>query len=122
MFLQLFRDAVVGQIVFAGDHDACSVPVDPVNNARTENAVDPGETSSAVMHECVDQCSFFMSGCGMDNETLRLIDEDHVIIFIEDVQRDLLRQDLCVFRLRDLRLDQLSLQKTPAASGGSPSD
>ena len=32
------------------------------------------------------------------------------------------RKDLCVLRLRDLRLDQLSLQKTPAASGGSPSD
>ena len=105
-------------VVFTDHQDAGGVPVDPVDDPRPQNAVDPGKAVPAVKHQGVDQCPALMAGGGMHHHPLRLVDQDHVVILVQDIQRDLLRRDLRRLRVRDVADDAVPRFQLPVALRG----
>ena len=82
MFFQLRRDGIVGEIILAGDDDAGRVHIDPVDDPRAQNPVDPGEIFLTMVHQRIHQSPCVMSCCRMDHHALRLVHQDHIVILI----------------------------------------
>ena len=59
-----------------------------------------------------------MTGSRMHNHALRLVHDDHVVILIQNIQRDILRLNLQIVRRRQKHINHLSfLQLQPGFSG-----
>lgn len=55
VLLQLCGYAVVCGVVLTDNDAPCCISVDPMDDARAHNAVDPGQTVAAVIHNCIDK-------------------------------------------------------------------
>ena len=88
--LKLGGQGQVGFVVLGGDDQAGGVPVDAVDNARTQNAVDAGQAGSAVVEQGVDQGAVRMAGGGVDHHAHGLVHHDHVFVLVYHVQGDVL--------------------------------
>ena len=75
----------MGKIIFAYDQNSGGVHIDPVDDPRTHNTVNTGKLILAMGHQSIDQGSRVMSGCRMHNHSLRLIDQDHILVLIKNV-------------------------------------
>ena len=82
----------MGIIIFTHNNAACGILVDPVYDARTQDAVDTGQGSFTVIHDGIDECTCIVPGSGMDDHALGLVDDEDILIFIQDIQRNILRQ------------------------------
>ena len=101
MVLQLLTETVVCRIGL-GDHQGSGgVPVDPVYDSGPQHSIDPGQAVFAVVHEGIHQGITVMAGCRVHNHPFWLVYYDQVCVFIQDIQRDILRFDRDLFRLRD---------------------
>ena len=80
----------VGLVVFCDDHDAGCVLVEAVDNARPFDPANAGEGVAAMMDERVDQRAGPIAIAGMHDKSGRLVDDDHVLVFKQDVERDVL--------------------------------
>ena len=88
------RQRDMGRIVLGHDHDARRLLVEPVHDARSAHAADPREAVAAMGEQCIDQRVVGIAGCRMHHETGRLVQDQQVGVFIEDVQIELLRLGL----------------------------
>ena len=82
MLLELCRYGIVGEIILACNDDAGGVHIDPVDDSRAQNSVDPGEVFLTVKHQRIHQCPRIMSGSRMNHHPLRLIYKDHIMVLI----------------------------------------
>ena len=57
---------------------------------RARDAADPRQLPTAVMEQRVDQGPVVVARRGVDNEAGRLVDNDEVIVFERDVERNVL--------------------------------
>ena len=78
----------MSNIIFADDKRSGRILVDPVNDARPEDTVDPGQTVSAVIEQSIYQSVLIMPRGGMNDHILRLIDDEETIIFIDNANSD----------------------------------
>ena len=76
-----------------------------MDNAGALFSADAGKTVSAVVQKCIDDRSVRMPRRGMDDKTLGLVDDDHIIVFIANIERNVLRLQVCLsgFRKRDIQ-------------------
>ena len=93
------------KVVFCRDQEPRCVLVNPVDNAGALFPADAGKTVSAVVQKCIDDRSVRMPRRGVDDKTLGLVDDDHIIVFIANIERNVLRLQVCLsgFRKRDIQ-------------------
>ena len=88
---QLGGEELVRVVVFCRDDEPARVAVDAMHDAGAQRAADAGETVAAVVEQGVDQGAVRMARRGMDDEPARLVDDDDVVVLVDNVQRDVLR-------------------------------
>ena len=69
-----------------------------MNNARTNHTVDGRKAPGTVIQQCVHKRALLISRCRMHHHTAWLVDHQKIVIFINNLQRYVLR--LCMHRLR----------------------
>lgn len=76
-----------------------------MDNAGALFSADTGEGVSAVVQKRIDDRSVRMPRRGMDDKTLGLVDDDHVAVFIANIERNVLRLQVCLsgVRKRDIQ-------------------
>ena len=94
MLLQLRGNALMRQIVFADDHRACCVPVNAMHDTGPHDAVNAGKRLSAVVHNRIDKSSLVVTRGGMNHHALRLVDHQNVLIFIQNIERKIFRDNI----------------------------
>ena len=119
MVLELGGKGLVGGVVLGGDDEAAGVPVDAVDDPRTQGAPHAAEAVPAVVQQGVDQGAVRVSRGRMDYQPRRFVDHDHVPVLIGHVQRDVLGQGLDGLRLREGDLHRLPAGE-PGALGDGP--
>ena len=100
MFLQLFCNAPVCFVIFAGNDRSSGILVDTMYNTGAQYSVDPGQIPATVIHQCINQSAAVMSRRRMHHHPLRLIHHDQIRILIQDIQRDVLRFNIRFHRFR----------------------
>ena len=78
-------------IIFGNKQKTACILVYPMDYTRTQNAVYPGKTASAMIQKCIDERSASVAGRGMDNHSLRLVDNEHTVVFISYIERNIFR-------------------------------
>ena len=100
--LELLGQAQVGHVVFRRDDETAGIPVDAVDDAWPQLAVDAGEGVAAGVEQGVDQGAVRVTGGGVYHHAHRFVDHDDILILIDHIQRDVLGQNLHRFRFRQL--------------------
>jgi len=91
MFTKLFGNRTVCSIIFAYDDGAGCILIDSVYDTGTENSVDSAQRAMAVIENCVDQSAVRMPGSRVNYHMLWFIHNKNIFVFIQDVQRNILR-------------------------------
>lgn len=81
----------MGDVGFRNDDAAGRVLVQAVDDARALDAADAGKFSLAVVEQGVDQGAIGISRGGMDDHAGGFVEDDEVVVFEQDFQRDVLR-------------------------------
>ena len=76
-----------------------------MDNAGALFPADTGKGVSAVVQKRIDDRSVRMARRGVDDKALGLVDDDHVAVFIADIERNVLRLQVRLggFRKRDVQ-------------------
>lgn len=106
---KLRRKALVSQIGLGNDQKAARILVDPVNNAGAFDAANSGQTVAAMVDERIDKRSRPVASTRMNHETCGFVDDDEVIVFVNDGQRDVFALRLGVLRLRNCQGKPITL-------------
>lgn len=94
MHLKLFGKPQMTDVIFGRHHHPGGLLVETVNDAGTEFTANSCEIL-AMMEKGIDQGSVTVSRRRVDDETGRFIDDDKMGIFVKDLQRKFLRNDVC---------------------------
>ncbi len=113
MILKLRGELLVRKIVLGNDEQPGRVLVDAVDNAGAQRAAHAGERVAAVVQQGVDERPLPVPRGGVHDQTLGLVDDDHVRVLIRNVQRNILR-----LRLRRLRLGERQHQHVAGGDAG----
>ena len=117
MIRQLSRQCQMGGIVFGGDDQTAGVPVDAVYDAGALLAADAGEGVPAVVQQGVDQRAVRMARRRMHHHAHGLIHHDDVLILVDHVQWDILRDGLRLLCLRQCHAQLLPAGDAIAFAG-----
>lgn len=90
MSLDLRRQSAMSRIRLGSHHDPRRILVQAVNDAGTDNTVYAGQLAVAMMEQGIDQGAVTVSRRRMDDHAARLIDNDDIAVFINDLQRNIL--------------------------------
>ena len=99
--LELLREGVVRGVVLRDEDDARRVAVEPVDDAGAQHAADAGEIG-AVREDRVDERAGRVAGRRMHRHAGRLVDDEHVGVLEQDVERDVLGDRGRFFGRRDI--------------------
>ena len=88
---KLLRQSFVGCVRLGDDEEAGRILVDPVNDPGARHAIDAGQLPLTVKQQCVDQRTVPIARRRMDYHPRRLVYDDEVLIFEDDIQRNVLR-------------------------------
>ena len=105
--LELGHETRLGLVVLGHHQQAARVAVQTVDDTRAQDAVDAAVVGPAGQ-ECVDKRAARMAGGRVDNETGRLVDDEHVVVFVGYRERDFLGLHLERDRVRDIEIDGLA--------------
>ena len=95
-------------VILHGNHQSGCVHIDTVNNTRSDNTVDVRKLTGTVEKQRIYERPGIMTRSRMDDHPLRLIDDDQIIIFIYNIQRDIFRFCISIDRRRKINIDLLS--------------
>ena len=85
----LVGQALVGQVVFGDDEQAGRVFVQTMYDAGAHRAADPRQAARAMRQQGIHQSSRLRAGCGMDHQPFGLVDDNQIVVFVDDVERDI---------------------------------
>lgn len=85
---ELGGEVQVGFVGFGDDDAAAGVHVEAMDDARPRDAGDAAELALAMMEEGVHKRPPVVAGRGVDNEARGFVDDNDVLVFEEDVERD----------------------------------
>lgn len=94
VILELPGEALMRLVGLGGDQKAGGVFVDAMDYSGAGDAADAGKLPGAVVQQRVDQRAVSIARSGMDDHARRLVDHDEVGVFVDDVQRNILRDCL----------------------------
>ena len=93
---KLRRQRKVCKVVFRDDQQAGRVLIYPVHDAWALFASDTGQRVAAMKHQSVYERSVRVAGRGVHDHAARFVYYQQVVILVHDVDRDILRPELCV--------------------------
>ena len=100
MFGKLLAQTAVSFIIFGNDQQTASVFVNTVDDARTFYTADAGKAVPTMVKQGINQSSAMRSGRRMYSHSCRFVDNQQVIVFINNVQRNIFRLRISVNRFR----------------------
>jgi len=86
--LELPAEFAMGGIGLGRHENAGSFQVEAVDNAGPLGTPTGGEFSGAVMQECGGEGAGGTTGAGMNGQTGGLVQDDHVLVLMQNVERD----------------------------------
>ena len=90
MLGELARQVVVGVVVLGGDNEPAGIFVEAVHDPGPRLAADPRKAGAAMRDQGVHQRAVGIAGRRMDDHSRRFVHDDHVIVLVDDVERDIL--------------------------------
>jgi 4-hydroxy-3-methylbut-2-en-1-yl diphosphate synthase IspG/GcpE len=81
-----------------GDHHPGRIAVQSMHNTRALDAADPLQAIAAMKQQGIDQRAIGRTGSRMNHHAHRLVDHDQLVVLVEDIERDILRMRLGIFR------------------------
>ena len=115
---ELGAEPQMGGVVLGGDDETAGIPVDAVDDAGALLPADAGQRRPAVVEQGVDQRTVRVSRRGMHHQSCRLVDHDDIRILVYHVQRDILRRQRRVPRLRYVHRHRFAAGDAAALDGG----
>ena len=109
VFLKLRCKPVVCDIRFCHNKKPARVFIDSVHDPGPCNSANATQRRPTVMHQSIYKRAVRRAWRGMNNHARRLVDDDKRVIFIDDLKRYLLRQDVALGRRRQHDLYQITL-------------
>ncbi len=94
-------------IVFRDDEAAARFLIETMDDAWSFFAADPGK-GGAMMKQCIDQRVLPMTRSWMNDETGRFTDNDEIVVFEKNLQRNVLRSIVDLFERRFGYLDLIT--------------
>jgi len=82
--LKLISEGLMRLICTRYYQDPACFFIEPVDNSRAQVSANLGQFAE-VVQQCVNQRALMMACAGMDNHPSRLIDHNHVRIFVENL-------------------------------------
>ena len=108
MLFELLRQIFVRPVIFTDKQGTCCIPVNSVDDTGAQNAVYPGKLIPAVIHQGVHKRVAVMSGSGMHDHAFRFVYNQDVRILVQNVERNILRFNMDLFRLGDRNREDFS--------------
>ena len=108
VLLQLCRNGQMGCVILADKKASRSITIDPVHNSRPHDTVDSGKAVPAVIHKRIDQRMAVMAGRRMHHHPLRLVHHKNILILIENIERNIFRQNIRLHRFRKEKTDLIA--------------
>ena len=99
-------------IVFGHDEASTRIFIEPVDDAWPCFASDSGQ-GGAMVKQSVNERVFGVAGSRMNNKAGRLVQDDEVIVFEQDVERDVFRPESNRPRGRLIQFDQIACLHNP---------
>ena len=85
---KLRAERLMRGVVLRGHHQSRRILVEPMYDAGAAHAADAGQTGAAMGDQGVDQCSGLVARGGVHDKSLRLVDDDEVLVLVDDVERN----------------------------------
>jgi hypothetical protein len=114
---KLVRQSLVRQVIFSYDKQAGCLFINSMNDAGA-NAARRFRERVEVIDESVGKRARFYARARMHDHSRRLIDHDQIIIFVNDIQPDRLRNDLDGRGLRQINFDEITCAQAIAGLDG----
>ena len=105
---KLRSERLMRRVVLGGNDQTARVAVDAVHDARAQRAADAGKACAAVVEQRVDERAVRMPRRGVHDQSRRLIDNDHVLVLVYDVKRDILRHGVDRLRFGERQLHRFA--------------
>ena len=102
---ELFRQFSMRHVVLSYHEAAACFLIETVNDAGSFFSADPRQ-SGTVTKQSVDQSMFALTGARMNRHAGRFVDNNEIIVFEENIQRNRFWLDVDFFRRR---LDEINL-------------
>ena len=83
---KLFSQLMKSFVIFGNDHDSRSILIQPMDNSRPQDTVDPSEVFTMIK-KGVDQCARRISVGGMNDHSRRLVNHDQRRVLIKNIER-----------------------------------
>ena len=87
---ELGGEVLMGEIRLRDDHQPGRTLVEPVHDARPNDAADPGEPGTAMGDEGIDERARLVAGGRVNDEASGLVEDDEILVLVDDVERDAL--------------------------------
>ncbi len=94
MVCELFAQALMCAIRLGDDHETACLLVEAMHDARSLDAADAGQARAAMGEQSVDKGAAVMPGGRVHNESRRLVDDNKIVILVDDIEFDGLRDRL----------------------------
>ena len=88
---KLGGQSVMGRIILRHHQTSAGILVQSMHNTRPCHAADAAELAGAMMEQGVHQCPTCVTGGRMHHDPHGFVDHQQTIIFIQNVQGDILR-------------------------------
>ena len=105
---ELLQEGLEGAIVLGGHDATAGVLVETVNDAWAFDAADAREFSAAVVEEGVDESAIGIAGGRVHDHADRFVDDEEVVVFVDDVEGQILRDEFGRFGLRQIHADPVT--------------
>lgn len=105
----------MGLIVLGDDKQAAGVHVEAVHDARPLDTTNAGQAVTTMRDEGVDERAGLMPSTWVHNKSGRLVDDDQVFVFVDDIKGDVFA--LWLWRYGWWQLDQHVLAGSQLEAG-----
>ena len=105
---QLLRKKTMRFICLCRHENAGCVLVDPMDDSRPRDAIDAGQVATAVIQQCIHKCPVRMPRSRMHDHVLRLVDNNDITVFIQNIKRNVLWNNLWFHSFRNLKFNRVA--------------
>ncbi len=105
---ELLRKAVMSEIGFSCDDQSTCIHIESMDDAWALLAADAGKIFTAMMEQRIDERIILMAARRMNWQSGGFVDDDEIVIFVDDIEVDLLGRDRTGFRRRQSDREDIS--------------
>ena len=122
MPLKLCGEGAVRFVILCDDEQTARLLINAVHDTGTSLAADAREPAAAMPEQSVDECTARVSCGGVHDHARGLVDDEKILVLVDDVKRNFLRECVDFLRLGRLPDDFVSLREQRLFCGGGAVD